>query len=144
MDGNAAHLFSQVLTLPGVKSGPDLDAESLHDFSDRHCTPNGAGGTIKRGEEPVPGRVLLFAPETRRLPPHQRVVGAQEIAPSRIAERNRPLTGSHDVEETHCRQEAVRDNRRTRPRRELFNLVENPLLYAPAPVLVAGQLHEPS
>ena len=76
MDRNTAYLFPQVFALPRVKSGPDLDTESSYDVADRHCTPDRACRTIKRGEEAVPGRVLLFAPETSRLPPYQRVVGA--------------------------------------------------------------------
>src|SRR5262245_27018638 len=62
--GDPADLPVHQLALAGVDAGPDLDAEFADLLADLERTPDRAGGTVERGEEPVPRGVGLYAAPT--------------------------------------------------------------------------------
>ena len=88
----------QQLAFAGVQADADLQAEFAHRLMDGQSTADRAGRSVEPGEEPVPGRILLYAVEPGQLPPDQRVVlrpAAAAIArrrvrpPSRLSRRCR-------------------------------------------------------
>ena len=72
-----------------MKAGADLQTELSDSFGDRACAADRACRAVERGEEPVARRVELSPPETAELPPNERMVGFDNLAPTRVAELDR-------------------------------------------------------
>jgi len=70
VDRNSADLAVDQLTLAGVKTGSDFDAELRQGVADSAGTADGACRPVEAREEAIPGRVDLAAPKTSELTTH--------------------------------------------------------------------------
>src|SRR6266508_5903029 len=82
--GDPADLAVDHLAFPRVEADAHLDAEGASAVSDRATAGDGAGRTVERREETIPGGVDLAPGEALELPTHQRVMGLEKVAPGSI------------------------------------------------------------
>src|SRR4029453_8282529 len=107
VDGDPANLAFDLLALPCVEPGPNLEAEVLHRVDDRAGTADRARRSVERGEEAVTGGVELLPAEPHELSPHQRVVLGEQVAPTAVAELDQFRRRADDVGEENGREHAV-------------------------------------
>ena len=87
----AADLVADPLDLAGVHASAHFETERSNGFDNRGGAVDGAGGSVERGEEPVPGCVDLDPAIAGQERPHRRMMALDKLAPSVVAERRRPL-----------------------------------------------------
>ena len=107
VDRDPADLRPDHLDLAHVDAGPHLDAEALNVANHRLGAPDGLGGLVERGEEPIAGRVDLPPLEPLELPPHQRVVRARDLPPPLVTDLHCLVGRAHDVGEQHGGEQAL-------------------------------------
>src|ERR1700751_1124662 len=118
MDGDAADVVVAQLDLARVYTRPHLKAQAPQHVTDRHGTPDRASGSIETGEETVARGVDLTATEALELAADLRVVPAEQLLPSLVAELDRALRGVDDVGEQHGGQDPLDRGQRTDAREE--------------------------
>src|SRR4029450_10928400 len=96
-DDDAGDLSLVQLALAGVHACAKLETECPDATDDLLGAPDGAGGPVEGGEEPVARGVALGAAEAGKLPPDESVVPLEELAPCAVAELTRSLRGADDV-----------------------------------------------
>src|SRR6476646_1006424 len=74
------------LALAHVNAHPRVQAERLESVDDRLGAPDRPRGSVEGSEEAVSGRVLLPAVEPAQLPPHERVMTREQVAPASVTE----------------------------------------------------------
>ena len=122
---------------------PHLQAQLPQLGPDGIGAADGARRTVKCGQEAVPGRLDLPAPEPRQLPPHDLLVFLQEAMPAAVAQLGRLPGGVHDVGEQHGGQHPVGIGDRPGTGQELLGQHDDSVLVAQErEVVVAGQLHD--
>ena len=77
VNGQPAHLRPHRLDLAHVHAGARLDPEAADTVRDGLRAPDGLGGLVERGEEPVARGVDLSTPVALQLPADQDVTAAQ-------------------------------------------------------------------
>src|SRR5512134_1034060 len=89
--GDTSDIAVDRLDLARVAAGSDLEAQRSNRVHDRLRAPHGAGGSIERREEPIPGRVDLPALIAGEEPSDQVVVRLEQLLPSAVVELSCPL-----------------------------------------------------
>src|SRR6185312_6684925 len=97
--GQAGVVVADDLDLAGVHARPDLEADRADGAANRGGAPNRPGRAVERCEDAVPGAVDVTTAEAGELPGNGVVVCLQQLAPTAVAERRRPLGGADDVRE---------------------------------------------
>jgi hypothetical protein len=85
MDGDAANLAVDLLTLAGVDPGPDVEAELLDSRRNRGRAAQRLRRLSERHEEAVAGRVLLAPVVPPQLPPDDVPEPSEDSPPAGIA-----------------------------------------------------------
>src|SRR5436305_605987 len=105
----AGHLALMQLAFTRVYACTYPEPEPADALATSLGAADGARRSVERGEEPVPGRVLLLTAIARELAANEQVVPLEQLAPAPVAELRRPLRRPDDVGEEHRRENAVRN-----------------------------------
>ena len=110
VDGHAAHVVADDLALAGVQADADLEARAARTAS---TMASRAAHRVRRravegDEEGVADRLDLAPAEAVELAAHGGLVGAEQVAPARVAQARGVAGRADDVAEDH-RQQVARD-----------------------------------
>ena len=129
------------LDLAGVQADPDLETEIGRRVSDRSRAADRARRPVEGGEEPVAGRLHFATAERLELVADGGVVIVEELLPTAVAERCRPLGRADDVGEHDRGEHPVGLGCDPRAGQELPDLLDDRVrVAAPGKVVLAGQL----
>jgi hypothetical protein len=90
-----------------VQARAHLEVEIAHGVADTAGAAKRSGGAVEGGEEAVSRRVNLAAAEAGKLTANDRMVVLNQLTPSSISERLRPLGRRRNVGEKNGRENPI-------------------------------------
>jgi hypothetical protein len=107
MHCNAAELFADDLTLSGVNTRANVNAEFPNRVNNRPSTADCTRGTIKRGQEAVARGIYFATSMFHKLFTNQGVMLSEKLFPSSVAEFDKSLCSRNNIREQYSGEYAI-------------------------------------